>query len=105
MTTPDPKHSFYQHFLGSEAGKHTLMHYRCGFVSLTLSLYVSALKDEIASLPSSSSSPNERQAAIDNVLAGIARLQNEVADAAEYTPAYDRKQYSEVSKASLHVQG
>jgi len=38
----------------------------------------------------------ERQEAIDHVLAGIAKLQNEVADAADETPSYDRRQYSEV---------
>lgn len=38
----------------------------------------------------------ERQEAIDHILAGIAKLQNEVADAADFTPSYDRKQYSVV---------
>lgn len=35
---------------------------------------------------------------IDHILAGIAKLQNEVSDAADFTPSYDRKQYSVVIK-------
>jgi hypothetical protein len=54
------------------------------------------LKDQIEELQSISAVGGERQGAIDYILAGISKLQNEVADAAEYTPSYDRKQYSEV---------
>ena len=58
---------------------------------------VAALLEEIAVVESVANIAGERQAAIDHVLAGISKLQNEVADAAEFTPAYDRKQYSEVT--------
>jgi len=73
----DPKQRFYRHFLDTEA----------------------ALLEEIAVVESVANIAGERQAAIDHVLAGISKLQNEVADAAEFTPAYDRKQYSESIKA------
>ena len=54
------------------------------------------IQDQIDQLGSFSAVAGERQEAIDHVLAAITKLQNEVADAAEDTPAYDRKQYSEV---------
>lgn len=41
----------------------------------------------------------ERQEAHNHVLASIAKLQNGVADAKEYTPSYDRKQYADSIKA------
>lgn len=56
------------------------------------------LQDQIDELKSISTVAGERQEAIDHILAGISKLQNEVADVADTTPAYDRKQYSEVSK-------
>ncbi|KAK0384603.1 hypothetical protein NLU13_8689 [Sarocladium strictum] len=43
--------------------------------------------------------PAERQEAIDHILAGVAKLQNEVADAAEFTPSYDRRQYADTVKS------
>jgi hypothetical protein len=70
----DPKQRFYRYFLDSE----------------------STLQEQIGSLESIAVIGGERQEAIDHILAGISKLQNEVADAAEFTPAYDRKQYSEV---------
>lgn len=73
----DPKQRFYRHFLDSET----------------------SLRDDIAQLHSFAAFGGERQDAIDHVLAGISKLQNEVADAGEFTPAYDRKQYSEAVKA------
>ncbi|GKU15845.1 unnamed protein product [Fusarium langsethiae] len=72
----DPKQRFYYHFLKS----------------------VTVLQDLIDGLPSIASVGGERQEAIDHILASIAKLQNEVADAADYTPSYDRKQYSETIK-------
>jgi hypothetical protein len=54
------------------------------------------IQDLIDGLPSIASVGGERQEAIDHILASIAKLQNEVVDAADYTPSYDRKQYSEV---------
>jgi hypothetical protein len=38
----------------------------------------------------------DRQTAIDHVLASIAKLHHGIADAADYTPAYDRRKYAEV---------
>jgi hypothetical protein len=57
------------------------------------------LQDQIAQLESISAIAGDRQSAIDHVLAGLAKLQNQVADAAEFTPAYDRRQYGEAVKA------
>ncbi|RGP78086.1 putative tubulin folding cofactor c [Fusarium longipes] len=74
--TMDPKQRFYHHFLES----------------------VTVLQDLIDGLPSIANVGGERQEAIDHILASIAKLQNEVADAADYTPSYDRKQYSETIK-------
>jgi hypothetical protein len=54
------------------------------------------LRDQISQLESLANVGGERQEAIDHILAGISKLQNEVADAADFTPSYDRKQYSEV---------
>ncbi|KAM0561761.1 hypothetical protein ACHAPJ_002930 [Fusarium lateritium] len=72
----DPKQRFYNHFTES----------------------VTALQDLVDELPSVSSVGGERQEAIDHILASIAKLQNEVSDASDYTPSYDRKQYSETIK-------
>ncbi|UPK89882.1 hypothetical protein LCI18_000817 [Fusarium solani-melongenae] len=74
--TMDPKQRFYHHFLES----------------------VTVHQDLIEQLPSIANVGGERQEAIDHILAGIAKLQNEVADAADFTPSYDRKQYSEAIK-------
>ncbi|KAF5024914.1 hypothetical protein F66182_2998 [Fusarium sp. NRRL 66182] len=75
--TMDPKQRFYHHFLDS----------------------VTVIQDLVDELPSIASVGGERQEAIDHILASIAKLQNEVSDAADYTPSYDRKQYSETIKA------
>ncbi|KAK5995588.1 Tubulin-specific chaperone C-like protein [Cladobotryum mycophilum] len=72
----DPKERFHRHFRDS----------------------VEDLQDQIGQLQSFSTVGGERQEATDHILAGISKLQNEVADAAEFTPAYDRKQYSEAIK-------
>ncbi|KAF4979849.1 hypothetical protein FZEAL_4015 [Fusarium zealandicum] len=74
QATMDPKQRFYHHFSES----------------------VTVLQDQIEQLPSIANVGGERQEANDHILAGIAKLQNEVSDAADYTPSYDRKQYSEV---------
>jgi hypothetical protein len=64
---------------------------------LTLLFFSSSvLQDQIGQLTHLSAIGGERQDATDHILAGISKLQNEVADAAEFTPAYDRRQYSEV---------
>ena len=72
----EPKERFYRHFLDE----------------------VSDIQDQIAQLESMSNIAGDRQSAIDHVLAGLAKLQNSVADAADYTPAYDRRQYGEAVK-------
>ncbi|RDA86360.1 hypothetical protein CP532_4338 [Ophiocordyceps camponoti-leonardi (nom. inval.)] len=58
---------------------------------------VAVLEDQIDQLESVSAVAGERQEAIDHVLAGIAQVQNQVSDAADYTPSYDRRQYAEVT--------
>lgn len=70
----DPKQRFHNHFLDS----------------------VAVLQDQVSQLQSAAAVPGERQEAIDHILAAIAKLQSEVADAAEFTPSYDRRQYAEV---------
>ncbi|PHH85664.1 hypothetical protein CDD83_104 [Cordyceps sp. RAO-2017] len=75
----DPPQRFYRHFQDS----------------------VAVLQDQIAQLESVSAVAGERQEAVDHVLAAIAKLQNDVADAADRTPSYDRRQYAETIKG-LH---
>ncbi|KAG6035973.1 hypothetical protein E4U41_005859 [Claviceps citrina] len=72
----DPKQKFYRHFLDSAA----------------------ELQELIDQLESVSPVAGERQEATDHVLAGISKLQHEVSDAAEFTPSYDRKKYSDSIK-------
>lgn len=48
-------------------------------------------------LQGTGTSGGERADGVDHVLAGIARLSNEVKDAASYLPAYDQRTYSDVS--------
>ena len=54
------------------------------------------LQELVDELPSIANVAGERQEAIDHILAGISKVQNEASDAADFTPSYDRKQYSEV---------
>lgn len=72
----DPKERFYRHFLDE----------------------VADIQDQIAQLESMSNIAGDRQSATDHILAGITKLQNSVADAADFTPAYDRRQYGEAVK-------
>lgn len=58
---------------------------------------IAELQEQIDELEAVSAVAGERQEAIDHVLAGISKLQHEVSDAVEFTPSYDRKQYSDVS--------
>jgi len=74
--TMEPKERFYRHFVDE----------------------VADIQDQITQLESMSNVAGDRQTAIDHVLAGLAKLQNSVADAADYTPAYDRRQYGEAVK-------
>ncbi|KJZ77602.1 hypothetical protein HIM_02779 [Hirsutella minnesotensis 3608] len=73
----DPKQRFYRHFQES----------------------TEIIQDQISQLESVSALAGERQEAVDHVLAAIAKLQNEVADAADFTPSYDRRQYAETIKS------
>ncbi len=57
------------------------------------------LEVEIGKLPNVAAIPGERQDAIAHILSGISRLSNQVADAADFVPAYDKRMYSEVIKA------
>ncbi|KPM44303.1 hypothetical protein AK830_g2279 [Neonectria ditissima] len=76
-STMDPKQRFHNHFAESVTG----------------------LQELIDELPSIANVAGERQEAIDHILAGISKVQNEASDAADFTPSYDRKQYSEAIKA------
>ena len=57
------------------------------------------LQEEIGHLPTVAAIPGERQDAIAHILSGISRLSNQVADAADYVPAYDPRAYSATVKA------
>ncbi|KXX76764.1 Tubulin-folding cofactor C [Madurella mycetomatis] len=57
-----------------------------------------ALQDQITQLSTFATVGGERQDAIEHILSGISRLSNEVADAADYVPAYDQRTYSDVIK-------
>ncbi|RDA92723.1 hypothetical protein CP533_1426 [Ophiocordyceps camponoti-saundersi (nom. inval.)] len=61
-------------------------------------IWMPVLEDQIDQLESVSAVAGERQEAIDHVLAGIAQVQNQVSDAADHTPSYDRRQYAEPSQ-------
>jgi hypothetical protein len=72
----DPKERFYRQFVDQ----------------------VADINDEITHLSSMSNIAGDRQTAIDHVLASIAKLHHGIADAADYTPAYDRRKYAETLK-------
>lgn len=90
----DPKQRFHRSFLDHVAGTYFFIPPRGSDANWVPSHAV--LQDQIEELKSISTVAGERQEAIDHILAGISKLQNEVADVADTTPAYDRKQYSEV---------
>lgn len=99
----DPKEKFYRHFRDSVEGWWPLPSYTWRLINhrmtanvLFYCFFLSGLQDQIGQLTHMSGIGGERQEATDHILAGISKLQNEVADAAEFTPAYDRRQYSEV---------
>lgn len=71
-------------------------HGSCVWDSFSIFLVSVGLDDLIQQLPSVANVAGERQEAIDHILAGIGKLQIEVSDAADFTPSYDRKQYSVV---------
>jgi hypothetical protein len=54
------------------------------------------LQEQMSQLEDLSLIGGERADAIDHCLAGITRLSDEVADAADFIPAYDQRTYSQV---------
>lgn len=60
---------------------------------------ITALQDQMDRLADTSLVGGERADATDHCLAGIARLSNEVKDAASYIPTYDQRIYAEAIKA------
>ncbi|KAM7220659.1 Tubulin binding cofactor C domain containing protein [Rhypophila decipiens] len=52
-----------------------------------------SLRQQISQLPTISAAGDERQDAIDAILAGISMLSQAVVDAADYVPAYDQRGY------------
>ncbi|GJC91572.1 tubulin binding cofactor C [Colletotrichum higginsianum] len=73
----DPKEKFYRHFQDE----------------------VAILQEQINGIGSVAQVGGERQDAIDHVLAGISNLSNEVADASDYVPSYDLRNYAQAVKA------
>ncbi|KAI3528959.1 tubulin binding cofactor C [Colletotrichum filicis] len=73
----DPKERFYHHFQEE----------------------VISLQEQIDNVSSISQVGGERQDAIDHILAGISNLSNEVADASDYVPSYDQRNYAQAVKA------
>ncbi|KAK1673965.1 tubulin binding cofactor C [Colletotrichum godetiae] len=73
----DPKEKFYHHFQEE----------------------VISLQEQIDNVSSISQVGGERQDAIDHILAGISNLSNEVADASDYVPSYDQRNYAQAVKA------
>ncbi|KAK1465204.1 tubulin binding cofactor C [Colletotrichum melonis] len=73
----DPKERFYHHFQEEVIG----------------------LQEQIDNVSSISQVGGERQDAIDHILAGISNLSNEVADASDYVPSYDQRNYAQSVKA------
>jgi hypothetical protein len=92
----DPSEKFYRHVADSAQGwSHWLIYHRMIANVLSYSL-LSDIQEQIGQLTYMSGIGGERQEATDHILAGLSKLQNEVADAAEFTPAYVRRQYAEV---------
>ncbi|KAH8426830.1 putative tubulin-specific chaperone c [Aspergillus melleus] len=60
---------------------------------------ITALQEQMDRLADTSLIGGERTDATDHCLAGIARLSNEVKDAASYIPTYDQRVYAEAIKA------
>ncbi|KAK3486649.1 tubulin binding cofactor C-domain-containing protein [Neurospora hispaniola] len=71
-----PKETFYRQFQGTVAN----------------------LQEHINHLANLSAVAGERHDTIEHILTGISRLSNEVADAADYVPAYDQRTYSQALK-------
>jgi hypothetical protein len=63
---------------------------------MALLMLMAALQQRMDHLGDTSLVGGERTDATDHCLAGIARLSNEVKDAASYIPTYDQRIYAEV---------
>lgn len=63
---------------------------------MALLMLMAALQQQMDRLGDTSLVGGERTDATDHCLAGIARLSNEVKDAASYIPTYDQRIYAEV---------
>jgi len=73
----DPKEKFYRHFQDE----------------------VVILQEQIDGIGSVAQVGGERQDAIDHILAGISNLSSEVADASDFVPSYDQRNYAQAVKA------
>lgn len=62
-----------------------------------------ALQEQMERLADTSLVAGERADATHHCLAGIARLSNEVKDAASYIPTYDQRIYAEVDEPALNL--
>lgn len=86
------KERFYRQFQNEVNGTMPAIHR----VRNTSAKRLSALQKQIESLDSNNAPGADRNAAIEDCLAGIDRLSHEVKDASNYLPAYDRRTYSNV---------
>lgn len=92
----DSKERFYRQFQDSVAGAFLVS--KPFYATLLTRIHLQALQDQITQLSTFAAVGGERQDAIEHILSGISRLSNEVADAADYVPAYDQRTYSNVIK-------
>jgi len=60
---------------------------------------ITDIQDQLDILATTSAIGGERKDCTDAILAGISRLNNEVADASDYVPSYDQRAYSQAIKA------
>ncbi|KAH7029160.1 tubulin-specific chaperone C [Microdochium trichocladiopsis] len=72
----DPKEKFFRHFQAE----------------------ITTIQDQLDVLATTSPIGGERKDCTDAILAGISRLNNEVADASEYVPSYDQRAYAQAIK-------
>ncbi|CRK28047.1 hypothetical protein BN1708_015083 [Verticillium longisporum] len=72
----DPKEKFYRHF----------------------QVEVTSLQDQIERLSTIAAVGGERKDAADSILAAISRLSSEVADASDFVPSYDQRNYAQAIK-------
>lgn len=96
------KERFFRHFQHEITGMDGhILHPTLSGADTVCSFYI-ALQAEMERLADTSLVGGERADATDHCLAGIARLSNEVKDAASYIPTYDQRIYAEVGKPILH---